>query len=450
MRNARGFARNSARSKRGKSAASLASLKDRVAALAAEYRPGWSLPGAFYSDEVVYRAELERIWRAGWLFAGHSCQIPKAGDYFTLEVGADSIAVVRAADGVIRGFHNVCRHRGSLVCTEAAGHAKKLVCPYHQWTYGLDGKLLACRGMGDDFDKSQFSLKQVAVQEFEGLIYFSLAKNPWDAERARKVISTLARPQGFAKAKVAKTVNYLVNANWKLIWENNRECYHCNVNHPQYTKANFDHFNADDTTPRIKAQIDAAVRRTEELPSLVDPAATRKDGGMTSFPDVDNNIWFSANRTPLADGYVSESMDGKNVAPLMGDYGEFRCDTLRIRTLPNFWNHSSCDHAVSTRLLPVGPQLTSVRVWWLVDANAVEGKDYDMAELVPFWQLTSEQDWEICERQQRGVNSSAYSPGPYSKYKEYNVDAFVRWYMKLLGVKGVEQPRAKDEFELSK
>jgi Phenylpropionate dioxygenase and related ring-hydroxylating dioxygenases, large terminal subunit len=436
MQNARGFVRNSGRAKRGKSA-SLAKSSDRISAMAAEYRPGWSLPGLFYSDEDLYQADLERIWRAGWLFAGHSCEIPKAGDYFTLQVGADSIAIVRGAGGIIRGFHNVCRHRGSLVCTGAAGRANKLVCPYHQWTYGLDGELIACRGMGNDFDKSQFSLKQVAVEEFEGLIYLSLAKNPWDARRAGEVISTLAGPQGLANAKVAKAVDYLVNANWKLVWENNRECYHCNVNHPQYIKANFDHYNADDTTPRIKAQIDAAVRRAEELPSLVNSSATHKEGGMTSFPDVENNIWYSANRTPLVDGYVSESMDGKKVAPLMGDYSEYRCDTLRIRTLPNFWNHSSCDHAVSTRLLPIGPQLTAVRVWWLVAADAVEGKDYDLAKLMPFWRMTSEQDWEICERQQRGVNSSAYTPGPYSKYKEYNVDAFVRWYMKMLGVKTI-------------
>lgn len=435
MQNARGFGGNLVRPKRKKLVTSAANPKDTIAALSAEYRPGWSLPGPFYSDEAVYRADLERIWRTGWLFAGHSCEIAKAGDYFTLEVDKDSIVIIRGADGAIRGFHNVCRHRGSLICTEAAGHAKKLVCPYHQWTYGLDGELLACRGMGDNFDKSAFTLRQIAVEEFEGLVYISLAENPWDAKRARDVLSTLARPQGFDKAKVAKAVDYLVKANWKLIWENNRECYHCNVNHPQYIKANFDHYNTDDTTPRIKAQIDAAVRRAEELPSLVDPAATRKDGGMTMFPDAENQIWFSANRTPLADGYLSESMDGKQVAPLMGDYSEFRCDTLRMRTLPNFWNHSSCDHAVSTRLLPAGPQLTAIRVWWLVDPAAQEGKDYDLAKLTPFWQLTSEQDWEICERQQRGVNSSAYRPGPYSTYKEYNVDGFVRWYMKLLGPK---------------
>lgn len=452
MQKARALLRNSTRQKRLKSARSktFAGSPDRLAALAAEYRPGCSLPGPFYSDDAVYRADVERIWRKGWLFAGHSCEIPNAGDYFTLEVDADSIVVLRSDDGKIRAFHNVCRHRGSLICPEPAGHVKKLVCPYHQWTYGLDGKLLACRGMSEKLDKSQFPLKSVTVYDFEGLIFLSLATNPSNPEPARELISSLAHPQRFSKAKVAKAVDYLVKANWKLVWENNRECYHCNINHPQYIKANFDHFNADDTTPRIKAQIDAAVRRAAELPSLVHSHATRQNGGMTTFPDADNNIWYSANRTPLIEGYLSESMDGKKVATLMGDYEDYRCDTLRIRTLPNFWNHSSCDHAVSTRLLPAGPQLTSIRVWWLVHADAQEGKDYDLSTLLPFWQLTSEQDWEICERQQRGVNSSAYSPGPYSTYKEYNVDGFVRWYMKLFAGKATEESRLKVKSDRSK
>jgi len=411
---------------------------DRLAALAAQCRPEWSLPGEFYSEDAIYRADLDRIWRRGWLFAGHTCEIPKPGDYFTLQVDADSLVVVRGDDGTIRGLHNVCRHRGSLICSEAAGHSKKLVCPYHQWTYGLDGSLLACRGMADTMDKSEFHLKQVHVRELEGLIYLSLAEVPPDFDGASQQISPLARPQGFSKAKVAKAVDYLVKANWKLIWENNRECYHCNVNHPQYIKANFDHYNADDTTPRIQEEISAALKRSEQRRAAAGLAATHKGTGMTTFPDADNNIWYSANRTPLVDGYVTESIDGKAVAPLMGDYKDTEVDTLRMRSLPNFWNHSSCDHGVSTRLLPAGPQLTSVRVSWLVDAQAVEGRDYDLAKLLPFWQMTSEQDWVICERQQRGVNSSAYTPGPYSPYKEYNVDGFVRWYLKSLVAGGAK------------
>src|SRR5712672_4481690 len=117
MQNARGFVRDSARAKRGKSA-SLARSKDRIAALAAEYRPGWSLPGAFYSDEAVYRADLERIWRTGWLFAGHSCEIPNTGDYFTLEVGTDSITLVHKTNKMIQKFYNIYQHRSSLVCTK--------------------------------------------------------------------------------------------------------------------------------------------------------------------------------------------------------------------------------------------------------------------------------------------------------------------------------------------
>src|SRR5437867_11445392 len=207
-----------------------------IEALIARCRPGWSLPREFYSDEPVYRADINRIWRRGWLFAGHACEIPKPGDYFTLEVDTDSIIVIRGEDGAIRGLHNVCRHRGSLICTKPAGHYKRLVCPYHQWTYGLDGSLLACRGMPDDLDKPQFHLKKVHVQEVDGLIYLSLADAPPEFEQASQLISSFAGPQGFPRAKVAKAVDYLVKANWKLIWENNRECYHCNVNHPQYIK----------------------------------------------------------------------------------------------------------------------------------------------------------------------------------------------------------------------
>ena len=231
------------------------------------------------------------------------------------------------------------------------------------------------------------------------------------------------------RAKVARVIDYEVRANWKLIWENNRECYHCNLNHPQYIKANFDHYNADDASPGIRAQMSQAAAAVEAKWARGGLLPTRKETGMTPFPDAERDIWFAANRTPLIEGYVSESMDGRPVAPLMGDYPDAEVGTLRVRTLPNFWNHSSSDHGVSTRLLPLGPQRTGIRVWWLVDEKAQEGRDYDLAKLMPFWQLTSEQDWEICERQQRGVNSSAYQPGPYSSYKEYNVDGFVRWYL---------------------
>jgi Rieske 2Fe-2S family protein len=408
------------------------SLPRRIRELVEQQPAGHTLLQPFYSDLQIYRLDLDRIWRRGWLFAGHSCEIPKSGDFFTVNLDADSILIIRQENGEAQAMHNLCRHRGSLICDDARGHVRRLSCPYHRWTYGLDGALLHAPGMQEDFDKLEHALRPVALREAEGLIYINLADDPMDFDAAREVLAAVARPQGFARAKVATAVDYLVKANWKLVWENNRECFHCNANHPQYIKANFDHYNADDTTPKIRQEIAEAVRQSEAKWAASGLAVSHKQTGMTTFPDAERNIWFSANRTPLVKGYLSETMDGSQVAPLMGDYRDPEVGTVRIRSLPNFWNHSSCDHGVSTRLLPLGPELTAIRVWWLVEQNAIEGRDYDLTNLMPFWQLTSEQDWEICERQQRGVNSSAYRPGPYSTYKEYNVDAFIRWYLKQL------------------
>ncbi len=401
--------------------------------LIASRASGYSLPGEFYSNEAVYRAELDRIWRCGWLFVGHTCEIPRPGDYLTFSVDADSLIVVRDDDGGINALWNVCRHRGTRITTESQGRAGRLVCPYHQWTYGRDGSLVSCRGMQEDIDKSELGLRHAECRQVAGLIFVSLSDNPPDFDAAAECLAPLVTPQGLERAKVAKIVDYDVAADWKIVWENNRECYHCNVNHPQYIKANFDHYNADDTSERVQARISDAVERSEEKWAAAGLAVSHRRTGMTDFPSSGPTGWFAANRTPLVEGFKSETLDGRQAAPLMGDYSDADVGTLRIRTLPNMWNHSSCDHAVSTRLLPAGQGRTAIRVTWLVDEHAVEGQDYQLADLMPFWQLTSEQDWQLCEQVQLGVRSSRYVPGPFSTYKEYNVDAFVRWYLEQLG-----------------
>ena len=406
-------------------------LQGELSSFLAAYRPGWSLPRPFYGHETVYRADLEQIWRKGWLFAGHACEIRNPGDWLTLQVETDSLIVIRGEDGAVRALHNVCRHRGSQIVAPGRGSTKRLVCPYHQWTYDTKGALTFCRGM-HELDKAEFSLKKVQCEVVEGLIFISLAENPAPFAAARELMAPYLKPQGLERANVAKQVDYEIHANWKLVWENNRECFHCNINHPQYIQANWDHYNADDTTPEIKESIARAVARSEAKWADAGLAVSHRETGMTQFPDAERGIWYSANRTALVAGWVSESMDGKQVSTLMGSYNDADVGTLRARTLPNFWNHSSCDHGVSTLLLPSGPRKTLARVTWLVHEDAVEGRDYQLERLMPFWQLTSEQDWAICERQQKGVDSSAYQPGPYSKYKEYNVDAFVRWYVKTL------------------
>ena len=150
--------------------------KRELADLVASRQAGYSLPGDFYSSELVYRAELEQIWRRGWLFVGHTCEIPNPGDYFTFAVDNDSLIVIRDDDGEIHALWNVCRHRGTQICDEPQGRAGRLVCPYHQWTYARDGSLVSCRGMQEDIDKSQLGLLRAHVRELAGLIYVSLSR----------------------------------------------------------------------------------------------------------------------------------------------------------------------------------------------------------------------------------------------------------------------------------
>lgn len=405
---------------------------EHIQQIIASRREGYSLPRAFYHESALYEYELDRIWRYGWIFAGFTCQVPQPGDFFTFSVDTDSIIVIRDDEGLIRAFHNVCTQRGTLLYQEEKGSVRAIVCPYHQWTFSRRGDLLSCNGMHDDIDKDTFGLQTVQVEICEGLIFVSFSCSPSPFEPARQIIAPFARPQGFERAKVARVMDYEIHANWKLVWENNRECYHCNVNHPQYIKSNFDIYEDVQSSGRVKQRLTKALTRSEAAWKAEDFAISDRQGGLAAFPDADNTIWYSANRTVLADGYESESMDGQRVAPFMGHYTNSNVGVLRLRTLPNFWNHASCDHAVSTRLLPAGLHLTRARVIWLVHEDAHEGRDYQLDKLIPFWQLTSEQDWELCERGQRGIHSTAYRPGPLSKVREYNLDAFIRWYLRQM------------------
>ena len=407
--------------------------QDNIKALISTRQSGFTLPQAFYLDSDVYALEFEQIWRSGWLFVAHDCEIPSVGDYLTWQVGDDSILILRDDEEIIRAFYNICRHRGTRLCSQEQGHVGRIVCPYHQWTYNRSGKLCSARGMDSDLNLEEWSLLPLAVTTAAGMIYVSLAENPPPFESVGDQIEKAAGPQGFQRAKVAYAIDYEIQANWKLVWENNRECYHCNVNHPQYIRANFDHYNRDDTSDSIKLRMAKQLEQNESRWAETGLLATHRSTGMASFPDPDHDDgWCAINRTVLVEDYLSETMDGQLVAPLMGDYRDPHVGTLRMRTMPNMWNHSSCDHAVTTRLLPAGADKTLARVVWLVDQDAVEGQDYTLDKLLPFWQLTSEQDWALCHEAQRGISSRAYRPGPLSTYKEWNVEAFIGWYLDKL------------------
>src|SRR5262245_45108247 len=325
-----------------------------LARLIAGHRAGHALAREFQTDLGVYRLEVERIWRRGWLFAGHACQVKNPGDYFLFEVDADSIIVIRGDDGRIHALHNTCRHRGMKLCDERDGHVGRLVCPYHQWSYARDGALMTCGGMDreGEVDPLRFGLHPVHVSEVGGLVFVCLADESPPFTGAADALGAMLRPQGLDRAKVAATRSYAVRANWKLVWENNRECWHCNANHPQYIRANYDNAPIDDL--RLRGEIEALARAASDRLERHGLAIDHREAGMVRFPSRD--CWWSINRTPLVPGWVSESIDGQPVAPLMGAYRTRDVGTLRMRPMPNFWNHSTRDHFASTRLSPVGPQ----------------------------------------------------------------------------------------------
>ena len=397
----------------------------------AERRPGHALPRAFAVDPDIHARELDAIWRASWLFAGVSAQAREPGDFFSLQLAAgDSVIVARGEDGELRALHNTCRHRGMPVCADHEGHARRWVCPYHQWSYALDGRLLGCGG--EELDADQYGLRHAGVAEVGGLVFVWLGTSgvkPGPVDGAWGELRAALSAQGIDRARVAHRIDYDVCANWKLVWENNRECWHCHAGHPEYVQANFD--AAPDTEHHRHAAAQRAGQHAAALADLAAPADEHDRPGLYRFPSPGR--WWSANRTPLREGFVTESLDGRPVAPLMGEYTNHDVGTLRVRTVPNFWCHASADHAVVTRLLPAGPERTAIRVMWLVDEAAQAGRDYELDRLLPFWQLTSEQDWGLCERNHSGVRNPAFTPGPYSPRREYNVQSFVDWYLARLG-----------------
>ena len=389
-----------------------------LAALIARQRAGWTLERAFYLDDEVAAAELDAIWYRRWLFVASGCELAERGAFVTSQIGREPIVIVRGHDDQVRAFANVCRHRGSRVCMAESGRVHRLVCPYHAWTYDLDGRLVSDVS-AHGIDAASLGLKPLATAEIGGLIFVSLAEQPPDIAPMRAALGPQLAPQGLGGARVAKHIEYRVAANWKLVFENNRECLHCPVAHREYIRANYDiHLDDPRRAAEIAARIESEGRRWSAMG--LDPPTLVSD--MTAS-------WYRVNRTPLVPGFVTESLDGKPVAPPMGDYREHDVGTLRVTLFPNFWMHGSGDHAVTTRLIPDGPGATRVRVDWLVRADAVEGRDYALDRLLPFWKLTSEQDWKICENVQKGIASRSYVPGPLSRVKEGNVARFVDWYV---------------------
>jgi Rieske 2Fe-2S family protein len=398
-------------------------LPPQISRLIAEHKPEGPLQRDFYVAREVFEADLARIFHRHWLFAGYSFQVGRPGDFFTYRVGSESIIVVRDRQGAIRAFHNVCRHRGSQICKTETGTAHRLVCPYHRWTYELDGSLVHDTRREFGVDKEELGLRPIAIVDAAGLLFFSFSDSPPDFAEASATIRRKMKPHAIARAKIAHQVDYVVKANWKIVFENNRECYHCPPNHKEYNSAAYDvQRDAAMLDPSLQPGMDAIVARAN---ARFRALGLDEGDAMSTM----TGAAFRCHRTPVMEGFVTQSMDGKPLSCLMGDIKEWDSGTLRTTLFPNFWQHTNCDYAAAARLTPLGPDETLVRGYWLVDAKAVEGKDYTLERLLPIWDVTNRQDWTICADQQLGVSSRAYVPGPFSKVRERNVAHFLDWYL---------------------
>jgi Rieske 2Fe-2S family protein len=381
-------------------------------------KPETPLSRDFYCSQEDYQVDLEMIWYRDWLFAGHDCEVGNAGDYLTVQVGDYPVVIVRDRDGSIRAFHNSCRHRGSRICSTVHGNSVRLVCPYHQWTYQLDGRLMAARDMGSDFDKSKHGLKPVHCATVGGYIWICLGKTAPDFEQIRRHVEPYFAPHKLHQTKVAFESTTVENANWKLVWENNRECYHCAANHPELCRT----FPEDPAVTGVSGGADN--------PKIVAKWQHWESIGLPSQFNLSANGQYRTARMPLIEGAVSYTMTGNAAVrrALTDTVTEKDIGTLLLFHYPTTWNHVMADHATSFRLLPLGPMHTQLTTKWLVHKDAVEGVDYDVKEMTEVWMATNAEDKRVCQENQIGVTSPAYDPAPYSPVHEGGAAQFLDWY----------------------
>jgi phenylpropionate dioxygenase-like ring-hydroxylating dioxygenase large terminal subunit len=388
-----------------------------------DHRPGHALARAFYTDPAIFERDMQRMLLRHWFCVGHVSSIPRAGDYLLVDLGSESVIIVRTAAGEIRALLNVCRHRGSRLVSGRSGKAPsgRLTCPYHAWTYDLDGNLLIARQMPESFRRAELGLETLPVRVMEGLIFATFAKDPLDLGTAEDALARSAGVHGWATAKVAHREMYSIKANWKLALENYMECYHCTPAHPEFAKR---HVYA--RPAELAAELERAGRTRAEALGIVVPDIDRYGNAAG-----DGNESVSVMRSALHDGLVSATDDGRSVARLMGSFSasDGNSTYFDIGPLSDFLAYP--DHGVIYRFIPRTVDHTEMEVIWLVHQDAVEGVDYEVERLTWLWKTTSAEDKKIVEMNQAGVNSRYFDPGPYSLQETYAAH-FVDWYLKEL------------------
>jgi phenylpropionate dioxygenase-like ring-hydroxylating dioxygenase large terminal subunit len=372
--------------------------RDPHAEEAARWDPPATLPGRDYCSAEVFEIERERLFQGSWFCVGRAEEMPDPGSFMVADVTGESVIVVRGDDGALRAFLNVCRHRGSQLC-EGTGAVKAIRCPYHAWSYGLDGRLLSTPNVrrGERLPRERLGLHEIPLDVWEGFAWVSVAGDRGE------LVDHLTRwasddpfqwqRYGVGDLVIGARREYRVAANWKMLVENYNECLHCPTVHPELT------------------QIVPVYRHGE---------VEEEPGG--------NGIG-----NQLRDGFTSFTARGRsNLPPLPGldpaDLGMFYGVTLLPNLIVNY--HSD---TVSTFLMqPIGPAETRVTCHYLFAADVVAAPDFDPSEVVDFRHMLAQQDWAVCEGAQRGAGSRGYAEGGILPYADRLLDAFHRQYRRML------------------
>ncbi|MDX2261413.1 MAG: aromatic ring-hydroxylating dioxygenase subunit alpha [Gemmatimonadales bacterium] len=354
-----------------------------------------TLPRDAYLSDAVHAQELERIFRRRWLCVGRAAELARPGEYVLREVAGESLILVRDRDGVARAHFNVCRHRGTRLCTEAHGTLGATIqCPYHAWTYALDGRLVGVPSEDalDGLDRAAFGLHQAALVEWEGFLFVNLAERPEPFEQAYAPLLGRWAAWNLPSLVALRRIDYDVAANWKLLFENYSECYHCSPLHPSLVRL----------SPSDSGEND-----------LVDGPFL---GGFMVVSRAGGSLSLSGNTCGLPVG----AFDAE-AAQRVWYYSVF----------PNMLLSLHHDYVMVHTLWPAGPARTRITCEFLFHPDVASRPDLDPDDGVAFWDRTNREDWHVCELTQQGVSSSRYVPGPYSRRESLSA-AWDREYLRAM------------------
>lgn len=399
------------------------SSSSRVIELIARQRTGWSLEQPFYTSEEVYDFERSGWLAKQWHILAHGSELPDEGCFIVRELLGESLLIARERGGTVRGFYNVCRHRGSQICDQDGRAPRGFTCPYHGWSYRLDGALHKAAALPDGVDTAKLGLRSVSVCEIGGVILGSLRGDLQELEVVQRELESGLTYHGIAQARVAARRSYPTAGNWKLVLENFRECYHCLPAHPEYCSV----MQWVDTIGRVPADGGASWAQTVTKWST-DEAHPDSPLKVITRRTEDTDPICAAYRMPIGGGRKTQSKDGTPVAPLMGDQRSFDGGVSHFLFRPFVTLMALNDHAVMFQFSPTGAKDTDVVVTWLVNASARDA-EVDLERMVWLWDVTTIQDKRLIERNAAGVRSQSYSPGPYSKLETATaqfVDRYLR------------------------